>query len=352
VARDDAWLRDEPALGAASREVIARALEHPLRLAAVAVAITAAVVAVLAARTPTWVATVVFRMEESRVQDRAYAPPPVIRIREYVEDVALSRGRLLALMDRHGLGGRLRHLDPVAAVESMREDFDVEIVRDYFLFDPVSSEPRSAQVLVSYRGGDRDRTAAIAHEIAMIIVDAQAVARAARLEEAQALSSLALRNSREHLERLEQRRIRLLGGEGAGAHAAEVRAEQLVLEREIRTAAARERQLESRELEARLTRDAEEKRLGLVLELVDESVRAVGAPLHAGALVALATLTLAVALIASGVVLGALDDRIYGSLDVVAAGSPVLGVVPPLRAGAGAAGRPYRAPSPRDEGRP
>ena len=96
--------------GAELQRLKRRALAHPWRTLAVALAATLAVVGMRARKVRTFSSRVVFRVTEGDL-DAATSPRPAKRLREYVLDVAFSNQRLLDVIREHNPAAVLTHSD-------------------------------------------------------------------------------------------------------------------------------------------------------------------------------------------------------------------------------------------------
>jgi hypothetical protein len=314
----DAWIADEPRFLVALRDVCARAARRPLRAIGAAVLVTFLLMVARLASPPAYVATVTFRVAEGDVHDPANAPRLPASLREHVSNIALNRTYLLGLMERHRLSPRLRVANPVAAVDSLREDIEIEVARNYFIFER-GDEPRSAQVVISFTGGDRDVAWAVVHDVGAVVLETQAATRRRWVEQARQASEREAQGARERLRALQKR--------GAATRA---EADRYPLERELLRASERVEKLDARVAELEVSHDVEQQDLGLSFQLVDESVRTVRRPAEGWRIAAEAVLLLVVLLPISTALVGALDQRIYRGADVIARGFPLLGTVPHL----------------------
>jgi hypothetical protein len=328
--RRDGEIAVERQLATTLREVVARAARHPLRVLAVASVAAGLLVVGARIRKPTYVASLTFRMEEGSVPDAAVAPPPPAQIREYISTVALSRERVLRLMEKHGLSATMRQANPVGAVHLFREDLDVRVIRNYFLFDRDSAgPPRSALVVVSYGGANRDLVEGVLHDVGEIILEQNAVERERQLARAQAMASAASQREHERLRALETAHAELDLRRGVAAELSPREAVALgANDRSRQHLSERMRQLGSRAAELELAREAEALRLGLSFRLIDEGVRVLRAPLDRAETALLAAIGFLLFLPSAAIVLGAFDGTVYGPVDLVASGVGTLGVVP------------------------
>lgn len=328
AARADPWLEAEPRLAAAARELAVRGVRRPWRVVFLAIGVVFLVVGFRVTRKPTYIAALTLQMDESTLQDPRALPSPPSRIREHVLKVALSRERLLALMERHDLSARLRKQNPIAALTSFREDLRLEVVRNYFLFDRgTAGQPRSAQVVLSYSGGNRDKVREIVHELGQIILQTQAESRALRLAQARDVSAAQARRAREELHRLDAQRASLLAGGPERALLAGD-GDLLSVQREASRLAARVDLLERSASDLDMARDAERLNLGLTFRVVDEVVLTERRRLGAATVVVASVVLFSILAPITLLVVGAFDRRLHLAADVLACGFPLLGVVP------------------------
>jgi hypothetical protein len=330
IAHFDPWIAAEPRFASTLRDVAARGLHRPYLVLVVSVALAGAIVGARLAAQPGHTASLTFRMQEGELVDSKVALRPPARIREFITEVALSRERLLELMERHRISDQLRRANPIEAVKAFRKDLSVEVARNYFLLDwDTSGQPRSAQIVVSYSGGDREVLRAVIHELGQIILETVSERRAARLAGARALSNAAEQRERDRLAALESRMARLLGRAPAQAAVpSEVYQELGAVGRDLSMALGRSALIGRRATSLDELQAAEQSDLGLTFRLVDERLRTTRAPLDAAGTVlwAAAALTLLAPLVT--VLAGAFDQRIRRSADVLVQGFPLFGSVP------------------------
>src|SRR5262249_39845636 len=125
---------------------------------------------------------VVLRVVESD-RDPAGMPRLKRELGKYVREAAFTSEPLLALVRRYDLYPGLVRENPHTALESFREDIDVDVYQNYFLEERArGSAPRSARLAVSYHASDPERALAVTRELAALIVEHE---RAARQREAE-----------------------------------------------------------------------------------------------------------------------------------------------------------------------
>lgn len=345
----ESWVSREEHMGAAARRVFTRAMRRTRPVVLVSFAATVAVLAVRALRAPAYEAALHFRMEEGEIGGQAVTPRPPRDIRRHVTSVAFSRQRLEAVMRKHHVSEARLARDPVGAVEDFRDGIEVEVSRNYFLFERSDlDEPRTAYVTVKLQGADPERTREILRDLGELILRVQREQRVDRLAEARQAFADELARARADTQALQrslesERRNRGGGGRAAAIEAA---AKFGVLEAATLAAIENELAIERRVAAVAFAREAEDRQLGLSLELFDEHVRVMSRPLGIGgvALGALVVFPLILVLVAA--VAGAFDDRVYDAEDLALHRLPVFGAVPRFRgddAGALASAPPGRA---------
>src|ERR1041384_1873106 len=149
----ESWLEQEATLRDGFRQagrLFVRGLKRPGLTIALAVAIGAALIAPRNGYAPRLLLRVV---EADR--DPTSMPQPKRKLREYVRQALLTSDKLVPLIRRYGLYPSLARRNMRAALESFREDIDVDVYQNYFVEQRTpGAAPRSARVAVSYRGSD------------------------------------------------------------------------------------------------------------------------------------------------------------------------------------------------------
>src|SRR5260370_42577066 len=106
-------------------------------------------------------------------------------MRPWRRDLGESVGRgvstgepLLDVMSRHGLYASLARKNSRAALESFREDIDVEVRQNYFIGErAVRAAPRSARLIVSYHNADPEVAVSVTRELGELAVKREQDAR-------------------------------------------------------------------------------------------------------------------------------------------------------------------------------
>lgn len=168
------WIESEPGAVATARQLAAffaagfrraRLVWTTSCLAALAAVLTAI------ALTPAHAPRFVIRATEMD-RDPESMPQPKRALREYVLFAVFTSSALTQVMTRHDLYPSLRRDNPRAALDSFREDLEVEVYQNYFLEErSVQGAPRSARIALSYASRDRAVAIAVTRELGELIIE-------------------------------------------------------------------------------------------------------------------------------------------------------------------------------------
>lgn len=187
--REASWLDREPTLRDGlmlARSRFLGGLRRPLVVLALAASTALGVHVVRTTIGVEHAPRYVLRVVEPNV-DPTMLPPARRQLGEYVRDGVFTREVVLGIIDRQGLYPALRKNDAPRAVESFREDFEVEVEQNYFLEPRAQGDsPRSARLTLSFHSKDPDVALAVTRELGRIVVEREQMAR-----ERQAASALA-----------------------------------------------------------------------------------------------------------------------------------------------------------------
>jgi hypothetical protein len=115
-------------------------------------------------------------------QDPGMNPRPRRDLKDYVREAVWTSEPLMKVIHDHGLYPSLVAKNPRAALESMREDSEVDVYQNYFVERRSKLDPaRSARLVVRYRSPDRALALAVTRSLAQLIVEHE---HATRLEQA------------------------------------------------------------------------------------------------------------------------------------------------------------------------
>lgn len=192
MKRQRSWLDEEPGLVATLREtarLLSRALKRPVLTVLLSAMLASALVGLLVLKDQQYAPRLVLRVIETD-RDPAMQPRLKRHLREYVLGGVFTSAPLYELIEKHGLYPGLARKNPRAALESFREDIDVDVYQNYFIEERTAHDsPRSARVAISYRYGNRDVALAVTRALGRVLVEHEGsyrreqAARAARLAE-------------------------------------------------------------------------------------------------------------------------------------------------------------------------
>jgi hypothetical protein len=323
---DDVWIADEPRLTEVTARMFRRARHRPFHVLALAIAVTALAVGYRASKAPKYQGTLYFRLAEGDVVSPDHQPEPPSDVQQYISSVALSRTQLEEIMRRHGVSRRWLDRDPAAAVSSFRQDIEISVTRNFFLYDREAGDPpRSASVALSITLDDPDTVQSVLHEFRDAI-QADQQRRVGQLQQVAQIFRAQLGEAQERARAVQAELRRTSAQLGIrDPHQLALQPRIATLRLELNTAQDRIATLERALVAAAFTGDAEQNLLGLRLDLMDERVRTHSKKLTPAALLVRTVLTLLLATAFAAVAVGAFDDRIYDGRDVAACRLPVLG---------------------------
>jgi hypothetical protein len=185
------WFDEEPPLTTGVRQaarLFVAGLKRPVILLAVAIVYGAALVASASWTKYSYEPEYVLRVVEPE-RDASGMPRAPRELAEYVRGAVFTSAALLDVMQRYNLYPRVARRDPHAALDSFREDIDVDVRENYFLQDrPAGAAPRSARLIIRYRNADPDTAVHVTHELGELVSE---VERAMRKSESARSSDLA-----------------------------------------------------------------------------------------------------------------------------------------------------------------
>jgi hypothetical protein len=199
----DEELRASAAAGQAGRLFVA-GLRRQLALLIAGALYAAAIVGAILWTKYSYAPEYVLRLVEGD-RDPTGMPRPRRQLAEYVRKAVFTSDPLLDVITRHGLYPSLARKNPRAALESFREDIDVEVRENYFIEErPIGAAPRSARLIIRYHNADPTVAVSVTRELGELVVKREQgtrkneALRAARLAKDQldeARQALALRRS-------------------------------------------------------------------------------------------------------------------------------------------------------------
>jgi len=174
------WFDEEPrptAVAGQAGRLLMAGLGHKLALL-IAAALYAAALAGAILWTKYWYAPeYVLRIVEAD-RDTTGTPRPRRELAEYVRKAVFTSDPMLDVMTRHGLYASLAHKNPRAALDSFREDVDVEIRENYFIEErPIGAAPRSARLIVRFHNADPTVAVSVTRELGELVVKREQATR-------------------------------------------------------------------------------------------------------------------------------------------------------------------------------
>jgi hypothetical protein len=243
------------------------------------------------------------------------APRPKRKLRDYVQDAVFTHTRLLDLIKRHGLYPSLTRKNPRAAVESFREDIEVEVYRNYFVEErTVHEPPRSARIAIRYKSEDSRKALAVTRDLGRMIIDNETSAGKGRAAAARSVAAAEVEKASADLIELRQAiaaATRRWAGGGTGAEdEAHATIAMVQLNAQLVAVQRRMDEAERRKAQVDLSAALEQQDMGLRFEVVDDGA-VVDAPFQRRSrAMVMALLTFFFGLPFVAVALGAFDARI------------------------------------------
>jgi hypothetical protein len=252
--------------------------------------------------------TVVLRVSEGRVS-RQGAMLGRNKLRAYVNDLALTNARLIALMSKHPKAFPRVATDPVFAVQTFRENMTIDIAENDFIEERGSDDPpRSARLMISYVGGDPELTWQIAQELLAAVIGSTMAGQRSALEADLATATAEATSAAAAVTDLEAQ-----NRGGPNAQLVEMRRRLLSAQQRVEEASIALRALGQEQM--------------LRFEVADRGrVPPRPNPVRVG--VKTFIVTSALGLLAAWLLAGAFDPRVLDETDVVDLGMPVMGRLP------------------------
>jgi hypothetical protein len=183
----DEELRVTAAVGQAGRLLVA-GLGRQLALLVAGALYAAAIAGAILWTKYSYAPEYVLRIVEGD-RDPTGMPRPRRQLAEYVRKAVFTSDPLLDVITRHGLYPGLARKNPRAALESFREDIDVEVRENYFIEErPIGAAPRSARLIVRYHNADPEVAVGVTRELGALVVNRE---QATRKNEALRVAGLA-----------------------------------------------------------------------------------------------------------------------------------------------------------------
>lgn len=268
------WIDSEPRLSDCVEQVawlFTRGVRRPGWIAAVVLTIAAAVLGFVFFGKTSHAPSYVLRIVETG-HDPRNLPRPRRQLAEYVKTGIFTSTPLLDIVRRHGLYPSLLRKNPRAALETFREDIEVDVYRNYFVEERAAgTAPRSARLSISYKNSNPDVAVSVTRELGALIV---AHERSVRREQSANAEYAAKREVDARREQLESRRLELATKreqlESNAEHDPLLDVEFADLAASATTLALREDLAERREAEIAVGAALEASGMGLSFEVVND----------------------------------------------------------------------------------
>ncbi|MBA3817283.1 MAG: hypothetical protein H0X17_00185 [Deltaproteobacteria bacterium] len=304
---------------------------RPLRVLALALLITGALVYKLATKERTYEADVVLALREGVLTGQNSVP--MGELREYVASVLMPDVKLLELIEKRNLHRLRRTLGPQYALGELRDQVEIEIWKNSFIHfhESESNAQKSARIGLTVLETDPDLAFEIAHDLASIVIEtheeqrqqvAEALAREVKLLRTAMTERLTNVTTAITMKQTAVAGARKQGKTGlAAALAVDLGAlaqEEKHLEDQLALVAASPEAVADQSTRAGL---------GTTLAVVEE--RRPERHEQSGFVLAMVIAVVGTgALIGAALLLGAFDSRVHDTDDVARLGLPVLGHVP------------------------
>jgi hypothetical protein len=205
-------------------------------------------------------------------RDPTDLPRPRRQLAEYVKTAVFTSGRLLELVRKYDLYPSLLRKSPRAALESFREDIEIDVYKNYFVEErSATSAPRSARLSIRYKNSNQDVAVSVTRELGSLVVGHE---RTMRSEQSARVAEVARREVVARRAVIEARRIEL-ASKRAQIERNKERDPGLEVELADLTASAaalelRQDQAEKREAQLAVGAALEGQGLGLNFEVVND----------------------------------------------------------------------------------
>jgi len=188
----NSWLDEEPRASASLRQagrLVLAGLRSKKALVIVVACCAASIAGAFLWTKHSYTPEFVLRVVEAD-NDPSGVPRPRRQLAEYVRKAVLTSERLSEVMSHHGLYASLARRNSRAALESFREDINVEVRQNYFVEErAVGGAPRSARLIISYRSADPAVAVSVTHELGELVVKREQATRKSEATRAAELAS-------------------------------------------------------------------------------------------------------------------------------------------------------------------
>ncbi len=312
-----------------------RARRRPIRVALVALAITAGVTYKLVTKQPMVEAQIVLALSQGDLgkptgRDAGLA---IDQLKEDFVGKLLPDAKLLEIIERRNLFTLRRKLGDKYAIDELKSQMEVEIWQNTFAYyaDDEQNSQRSARIGITYSDTDPDRAYGIARDIADIAIDTFEERRLARATKLAGFARTVEQDTRDMLDAIEHS---ITLAQTALVGAKDKHEDELMANLSLRLAMLTHQHKRVGDQLAGLVKSnntfADQiaaAGLDISLAIVDEHI-----PERGGHSLVVTIATLLVvgsgSLLASILLIGAFDSRVHDTSDVSRLGLPILGHVP------------------------
>jgi hypothetical protein len=266
--------------------------------------------------------------------ERETAVRPAKSYQDYIWGVFFSSTNLLKIVEKHKLYPDRYARDPMLAVEGFRDDIDLQVWRNYFIWEHYEDdgELRTVRFSVSWMSTDPQQALEVVRDLGALIIEKQTEERRQIFEMGQqdlqvasdeAAQRLALVRTEMAKRRLELQRANASRSARLGVELRDLKDEETQLAQRVETMGNTRTRFE-------LTAAWERQHSGMRFETIDPGVvlpRTGGGP---KSLAGSAVLVFLGAGFLAAMVFGAFETRIRLPKDVSRLGIPLLGALPPF----------------------
>jgi hypothetical protein len=340
AGREPDWYTSETPIGrqwvTELQRLKRRARARPFTVLAVALALTGALVFLIARKPRIARARVVIAVTETDL-GTGRTPTSMGELRDYVYTVLLPNAKLMPIIEENAWAFPLRgRLGDAYALSELRDFFDVAVWRNYFMYQASYDELRSARIAITVMHGDADFAVELARRLASIIIDGEAERRRAAADALAAEAVAVIEATRAKVYAVERelsdKMVAATEAELAGQRgkAIALRTEAATLSQALHNERERLDAVNTAAELDQLDAAVANAGLGMGMEIADERLpdpdeagRALKLVIVGGLLFFLMTPLVAI-------VFGTFDSRIHDLDDVSRLGMPVVGHVPPF----------------------
>lgn len=332
---DDWYEREESTrLGmiAELQRIKRRTRVRPIPVILLGLLMTAAIVYKVSQKKPLFEAEVVLSLQQGIMSEKKVAIP-VDQLREYVTGVLMPDSKLIEMIEKRNLYRLRKKLGNDFAVEQLREQLEVRIWKNSFLYYDEEDEDtlKSARIGITITDQDPDLAYGIARDLAGIVIQTAAGLKQKAADEA----TKAVREGRAALDKRDSELITQMSlKQTALATAQALDKKELVaalkldifgLDAQIKSTEAKLSQFAASNegLADRIAAAGLDMQISIVEEHHPERP-----PPNNFVLIMLAFVVGTFALLGAALVLGAFDSRVHDADDVTRLGLPFLGHVP------------------------